>query len=157
MKKELVTFYESVRVFLDSQQSFLILGSKAREELRELLELIYSQYDMEQISISEEDKKKAQRASSILVSVLRENLIDDKAHNFIISYIHILYEWNNDILKNRNYTLRLKYIERYLKNKLTLGENINELDSNIGRLAHNLEKEPVVIEMSKHYFQLLEE
>jgi hypothetical protein len=86
-----------------------------------------------------------------LLAVLNEQVISEEGSKFIESYSTLIYNWNNNIHKNEDFSLLTQTLNRFVNLRLTtveLLQNLRMVSKTIKELSH-VGFQPT--QLSKHY------
>jgi len=159
MKDDFTVWANKVKRFLNSEECLSIMKVDHKKGVFKVLDIIESHYDPyhEGYIPSEQEVKDIKEVAHMIFSVLEEIPISEDISYFILSLIHVLSTWNGNVWKDADFLLKLQYLERHVKNELTISESIVTLDKSAERLRGTVKgSNPPSLKISEHYFNLLE-
>jgi hypothetical protein len=76
---------------------------------------------------------------------------------FFSQYIYLLFNWNENVLKDEKVKGNIRFLDRFINNTLTLSDTMEMYKKLINRLNTHKDILPPSFELSEHYFNLVRE
>jgi len=107
--------------------------------------------------IDDYDKTPVINSINFLKKVVDGSIVDVEQLNFVTNWCLFVFNWNNNVLKDKYLEKDIIYIQRATKQNHT----INEVHEILNRLSKEMKKyinsNPPAFEVAKHYINYLEE
>lgn len=109
------------------------------------------------INFCESDIKTIKRSIRICKSFILEAYLDKKETEFIKDWIYLVFNWNQNTLKDNDLNVSMQYLLRIMDQHYTIIEAIDHLKFLLDRSKKIQGWQPPSFELSKHYLKFLEE
>lgn len=147
-----------LRDYINCVESSLYLF-KMKDKFKDSLELIERHIKMAESK--EEIKEFDPRIVEICVDFLIKNVIEkprkDSFYNFVGTYVLLVLNWNDGVLKNAELTNRLMRLKRFIMDSMRLYERLQVVDILVNKLSGTNQWKSPSFELSNHYFNLIRE
>jgi hypothetical protein len=148
-----------IREYVNNRFATYLMGRRLKDHLNDSLDLMEKHINIldNDEKIEKFDDAPIKDAIGFLSQIVLEKYLDEKAKEFLHNYSYLVYNWNDNVLNEDVLRKRCRYLNRVANDELCLDELHQTLNEVTNRLRRNAEYMPRSFELSRHYFEILNE
>lgn len=153
--------FKSKDDFFRRPESVYIISRKSQKLFEKTIELMKCHVDLLNKNQTIEIGKfgDIHKCIDILINAVIENDLenDEISKNFIDQYSYFVFNWNENIYKDKNVTNKCRYLQRNIYSKMTLSDQIFTIKEINKKLSRECKIKPKAFEISEHYFNIIKD